>query len=109
MAGGYGWNRSPAWDPHSTSRSRPSSARPLTEYAKQAAQRIVEFIHHPLLQRNDGVVGDLDFLRAHLSAALGDVAIPDAVRILQIGQPVFGVHGIHFERGVIQQETGADE
>ena len=47
------------------------------------AERIVELIHHALLQRNDRVVGDLDFFRTHLGAALGDVAVADAEIVLQ--------------------------
>src|ERR1700735_5039793 len=40
-------------------------------------QRVVLAADHALLQRDDRVVGDLDVLRAHLGAALGDVAQPE--------------------------------
>src|SRR5262245_13752306 len=50
----------------------------------QARQRVIVFIDHAFLERDDGVVGDGDVLGADLRAALGDVAQADAVVILQI-------------------------
>ena len=45
----------------------------------QTSDRLVAPGHDPLLHRDDRVVGDLDVFRAHLGAAFGDVAQPDAV------------------------------
>ena len=80
-----------------------------TQLLPEPAERIVEFIHHAFLQRNDGVVGDGDVLRADLGAAFGDVAEADALRLLQFRQPVFGVERVHFQRGGINQKARADE
>ena len=52
---------------------------PYLKTAKQLRQRIEKPVHNPLLQRNDRIVGDGDILRTNLGAALGDVAIADAV------------------------------
>src|SRR3989338_5638957 len=49
-------------------------ALPPENLPAQPQERIVEAIHHPLLERNDSVVGDLDVLGADLGAAARDVA-----------------------------------
>src|SRR5207302_2433498 len=54
----------------------------------QAPQRIVDLVHHALLERDDGVVGDVDAFRAHAGTALGDVAEPDALRLAQLADAV---------------------
>src|ERR1700722_18376822 len=51
-------------------------------------QRVVLAAGHALLQRDQGVVGDLDVLGAYLGAALGDVAQPEAEVILRDRPPV---------------------
>src|SRR2546425_235372 len=48
------------------------------ELTQQPHDGIEELVGHPLLERDDRVVGDVDVLRADLGAALGDVAQPDA-------------------------------
>src|SRR4051812_30064201 len=48
-------------------------------------QRVEVPVGDALLQRDDGVVSDVNVFRAHLGAALGDVAEPGA-RILRSGR-----------------------
>src|SRR4051812_27304876 len=79
------------------------------ELAQQARGRIVEPVDDAFLQRNDRVVGDGDVLGADLGAALGDVAVADAVRLLELGEAVLGVERMHLERGDVDQEARADE
>ena len=59
----------------------PSVTLPLFEDPEQSGQRIVVAIDDAFLQRNDGVVGDVNVLRAHARAALGDVAVAGFRRI----------------------------
>src|SRR5579864_4202262 len=54
-------------------------------------------IVHPLLQRNDGIVGDLDVLRTHLCAALRDVAVAHARLSFQKRPPVEDIARMHLE------------
>ncbi len=75
------------------------------QHAKELLDRIVEPVRHPFLQGDDGVVGDVDALRAHRGAALGDVAVADPVIGLQILETVLGVDRIHFEGGGVDEET----
>src|SRR5713226_6223539 len=79
----------------------PPSARPrgsrTTDLANQHKQRIVKLIHHSLLQRNDGVVGDMNFFRANFRTALGDVAKPDAELLLQQAGTRNTVERMHFQ------------
>src|SRR5271168_2759679 len=79
------------------------------EHSEKLGERIEEAIDHPLFQRDDGVVGDSDALRAHLGAALGDVAVADALLFAKVRDAVFSVQRIHFERGDIDQEARTDE
>src|ERR1022692_3850259 len=48
---------------------------PAADLGAEPDQRVVLAAGHPFLHRDERVVGDLDVLRAHLGAALGDVAI----------------------------------
>src|SRR5688500_14151980 len=79
------------------------------EKPHQCVQRIVVLVHHTLLERNDRVVRDRDTLRTHLGAALGDVAVADAVSLLQLLRPVHGIEGMHLQRRDIRQEPRTDE
>ena len=80
-----------------------------TQLLQQPAERIVKFIHHAFLQRNDRVIGDGDVFGADLGAALGDVAEADALRLLQFRQAVFRVERMHLQRGSVYEEARADE
>src|SRR5436305_8334918 len=83
--------------------------RLLPKDAQQPLQRIVEFVDHPLLERDDGIIGDGDRLRTDLGAALSDVAVADAVRLAQVGEAVLGVEGVHLQGRGVDQQPGADE
>ena len=75
------------------------------DLADKHEQRIIEFIHYPLLERNDGVVGDVDVFRAYFSAALGDVAEADAELVLQHLCARDAVERMHLERGRADEEA----
>jgi hypothetical protein len=62
-------------------RFNPSTIQHSSNSLPNPAEGIIKFIHHPLLQRDDRVIGDLNILRANFCAALRDIAITDAVRI----------------------------
>ena len=51
----------------------------------------------------------MDVLGAHPGAAFGDVAVSDAVLLLELDGPALGVEGMHLQRRDINQETGSDE
>ena len=76
----------------------------LTDLAAQPRHRVVRGVDHPLLQRDDGVVGDLDVLGAHLGAALGDVALAQALLLLEELAPVVDVEGVHLQLGRAGEE-----
>ena len=73
------------------------------------ANGVVRGVDHPLLQRDDGVVGDLDVLGAHLGAALGDVALAQALLLLQELAAVVDVERVHLELGRAGEEARAGE
>src|SRR5688500_17504509 len=73
------------------------------EEPDQLRQRIIELVDHPLLEGDDRVVGDRDVFRADLRAALGDVAVPDRLAVLQVLEPVLGVERVHLERRRIDE------
>src|ERR1700730_10015871 len=66
--------------------------------ADKHEQRIVKLIHHPLLQRNDGIVGDVDIFRADLGAALRDVTEANAQFFLQQMRTGGAVERMHLKR-----------
>src|SRR6476620_5426583 len=59
-----------------------SSRRLRKNDPQQLLHRIIESIHHSLLERDDRVIGDLDMLWAHFCAALRDVAVAQAKLVL---------------------------
>src|SRR5882762_4287905 len=75
------------------------------ELAQQPHHGIEERVGHPLLERDDGVVGDVDVLGTHFGAALGDVAQPHAGRVLDEGGAVDGVERVHIEAGQLDEEA----
>src|SRR5260370_10365298 len=75
------------------------------DLADKHEQRIIVFIHHPLLERDDGVVGDMDIFGAYLSAALGDVAETDAQFLLQHLCPRDAVQRMHVKRSRTDEEA----
>ena len=79
------------------------------EHPEESRHRIIKLIDDAFLHRNDRVVSDADVFRANFRAAFGDVAITEAVVVLQIRDAVFGIERMHFQRSGVHQEAGADE
>src|SRR3990170_3610152 len=77
--------------------------------AQHPAHRVVEPVRHPLLEGDDGVVGDVDVLRADLRAALGDVAEADPRQLADELCPVGGVQGGHLQLRQPHEPAGAAE
>src|SRR5712691_10655234 len=74
-----------------------SASAPAGELAPGPGQWIVVLRYYPLLERNNGIVGDFDLLRTHLRAALGDVAHADPRARLDQLQPVIAVQRMHLQ------------
>ncbi len=58
--------------------------------------RIIELIRNPFLKWNNCVVGDGDMLGADFGATLGNIAVADPLRFLQLGQAIGFVQWMHF-------------
>src|SRR5215468_1949585 len=83
---------------------------PAEDLATEPDQRVVPLVDDALLHRDDRVVGDLDVLRAHLGAALGDVAVPDALLLdRELLAVTLGVQRVHVQLGGPDEEPGAGE
>src|SRR5438876_3199894 len=65
----------------------------------EPTERIIKLIHHPLLQRNDSVISDLDAFRTNFRATLGDVAVPNTLGVPQFLDAIFGIERMHLQRG----------
>src|SRR5439155_1485707 len=66
--------------------------------AQRPTDRVVRARHHALLERDDRVVGDVDVLRAHVRAALGDVAVAEPVLLTNEFGAIVRVERMHLER-----------
>src|SRR5580692_8783249 len=86
-----------------------SAARAAGDLAAQPHQGIVLAADNALLQRDQGVVGDLDILRADLGAALGDVAVAKPEVILGDFAPVSSVRRMHLQFGDAHEEARPGE
>src|SRR5919106_1780091 len=75
------------------------------DLAHQPFGRVVILVGDAFLEGDDGVVGDVDVDRADLGAALGYVAEPEAVLLLEVGQPVGLVHRVHLQPLVAHEEA----
>src|ERR1700704_4936841 len=75
------------------------------ELPQQPDDGIEELVGHPLLERDDPVVGDMDVLGTDLGAALGDVAEAAARRVLDVGRAVHRVQRVHVEAGQLDEEA----
>src|SRR6476661_1120433 len=80
-----------------------------SELAQQPHDGIEKLVGHPLLERDDRVVGDVDVLGTDLGAALGDVAEADAGRVLDEGGAVHRVERVHVEARQLDEEARARE
>src|SRR5439155_15485018 len=70
---------------------------------------VVISIGHPLLERDDRVVGDFDVLRADLRAAFGDVAVADAAPVPEVRGAVGAIHRMQLQAGRADQESRTQE
>src|ERR1700752_3119389 len=76
---------------------------------QRPADRVVCSGRDALLQRDDSVVGDVDVLRTHVRAALGDVAEAKSVLLADELRAVVSVQGMHLERCESYEEARARE
>src|ERR1039458_8158562 len=74
-------------------RLRPTPA----QLAAQPFDRVPMGVGHPLLERNDRVVGDVDVLGADLGAALGDVAVAEPTLVAEQIAAIEDVLGVHLQ------------
>ena len=79
-------------------------ARPLAP--QEPHERIVLGIDDPFLHGDYPVVGDLYVLRANFGAALGDIALAEALRVLHPPLPAEGVVGVYVQFGVTDYNRG---
>src|SRR5262249_52733710 len=79
------------------------------EFSEEHGDRVVEFVDDTLLERNDGVVGDVNFFGADFGAALGDVAVAEAEFVLEERNSVCAVERMHFEAGGTDEEARSAE
>src|SRR5438105_3872031 len=82
---------------------------PFPEQPEQAGERIKKLIHYALFQRNDSIIGNRDAFRTNFGAAFGDVAVTDAMRLLQLLQPLFRVERMHLQGGDMDEKARSDE
>src|SRR5439155_3129394 len=79
------------------------------KHAQQLSQRIVELVDDAFLERDDGVVGNRDALRTYVRAALGDVAVADALRRLEVGAAILDIERMHLERRSVDEVSRTNE
>src|SRR6185437_2411321 len=81
----------------------------LLKNAEQFAQRVEMLVHYAFFQRNDGIIRDPDAFRAHVCAALRDIAVTDAVVAAKVVQAVLSIEGMHFERRGVDEKARPDK
>src|SRR5438034_1324769 len=67
------------------------------DLADQHEERVIEFIHDALFERDNGIVRDANLFRADLGAALCDVAQADAQFLAEQPSARCAVHGVHLQ------------
>src|ERR1700721_262523 len=82
---------------------------PAHDFAEEHGQRIIELVDDALLQRNDGVVGDVNFFGTDFAAAFGDVAEANAEAILEQAGTIKAVNRMHLEAGDTDEEARTTE
>src|SRR5262249_4463289 len=87
----------------------PSTIRSSSEFPPDPPQWIVELVDDAFLQRNDGVVGDVNVLGTDFGTALGDVAVADASLLLQISAARRHIERVHLEAGDADKEARSGE
>src|ERR1019366_4782149 len=90
--------------------------RPLPRLGAGAAQlarhplhRVPVGVGHPLLERDDRVVGDVDVLGADLGAALGDVAVAQPALVVEQIAAVEDVLWVHLQARHPYEEARPEE
>src|SRR5690242_15865938 len=86
--------------------ARQASAR-AANFADQAKDRVIKLVHNAFLERNDGIVGDVNAFGADFRAAFRDVAKTDAERFFQERSARSGVERMHFKARDANEESGA--
>jgi len=66
-------------------------------------------VDHAFFEWNDSVVRDRYVFRANLGAALGDVAVADAMVFLEFVRSIQNVERMHLELGGVDKEPRTDE
>src|ERR1700738_3500011 len=82
-----------------------SLARRASNLPHDPNQRIIELVHNALLQWNDGIVGDVDVLRADLRATFRYIAKPDSQLILEQLRAREAIHRMHVQPGHAHKES----
>ena len=67
------------------------------DLAQENFDGIVKLVNHAFLERNDGVVGDVNVFGTNLGAAFGDVAEADSRVILEQFGAIKTVHRMHLK------------
>src|SRR3954453_18903040 len=93
----------------STGGASPSLSGAAADLRAEPGQRVELPVHHPLLQRDDAVVGEVDALGADLAAALRDVAVAQPEVLLGGVAPVDHVERVHVQLGQPDQEPRPGE
>src|SRR5579864_2266614 len=75
------------------------------QLASDPAHRVPVLVGHAFLERDDGVVRDVDVLRAHLGAALRDVAVPEPTLLASLVGAIQHVLRMHLEAGDAHEEA----
>src|SRR5437773_12276394 len=75
------------------------------DLADQHEERVIEFIHDALFERDNGIVRDANLFRADLGAALCDVALADAQFLAEQPSARCAVHGVHIQTRDAQQKA----
>src|SRR3989475_5560418 len=88
----------------SSSRSRRSRFALTSELPEQPDDGIV-VVGHPLLERDDPVVGDVDVLGTYFGAALRDVAQAHAGLLLHELGAIASIERVHVEAGELDEEA----
>src|SRR5215210_587908 len=80
------------------------------DLAQEPLGRVVVLVGDALLERDDGVVGDVDVDRTDLGATLGNVAVPYATpALLEPLHPALDVLRVHLEPLVPHEGAGTGE
>src|SRR6266581_4134386 len=84
-------------------------ALPPEKLTGQPNERIEIAVHHPFLERDDAIVGDLDVLRADLGAAARDVAQAGPELVADGRDAILRIERVHLEGCQADHEARPDE